>query len=103
MRRRRFSVHSGLLADLAEVRDYYRQIDPALATRFLDSYAKSLRRIKENPLVPREYLAGWRRVVLVPFPYLVVFSVDDESIDVTALLHTHRDPETNRAVLEQRS
>ncbi|MCL2850226.1 MAG: type II toxin-antitoxin system RelE/ParE family toxin [Micrococcales bacterium] len=101
--KRRFKVHPGVLADLADARNYYREIDPALAARFFLSYANSLQHIRKNPLVPREYVPGWRRVVLVPFPYVVAFSVDDKSIDVTALLHARRDPQSNRAVLEQRS
>jgi len=41
--------------------------------------------------------------MLVPFGYMVAFAVDDEGVDVAALLHTRRDPQTNRAVLERRS
>ncbi|MDR3068737.1 MAG: type II toxin-antitoxin system RelE/ParE family toxin [Cellulomonas sp.] len=100
---RRLRVHPDLLADVAEALDYYRQVDPALAARFFNSYTQGLRWIRGNPLAAREYVPGFRRVVLVPFPYLVAFAVDDEHVHVAALLHTRRDPQTNRTVLERRS
>ena len=59
--------------------------------------------IAKHPLVYVEYVSGFRRMVVVPFPYLLVFSAHDGVVIVDALLHVRRSPETNRAILAERS
>jgi plasmid stabilization system protein ParE len=47
-------------------------------------------RIRESPLSRPEYLHGTRYQKLKRFPYLVVFRVKDDAIDVLAVAHTSR-------------
>lgn len=103
MSSRSFRVHPDLLDDLRDAIDYYRRQDPGLPQRFVDAYAEALKQAEEFPLAGREYLSGFRRLVAVPFPYLLAYAVDDESVLVVALLHAQRDPSTNERILRSRS
>lgn len=71
--------------------------------RFTDAFVNTLRRVETHPLAAREYAAGYRRIVLVPFPYMLVFEVGPEDIYVAALLHSHRDPDVNETLVSSRS
>lgn len=103
MTKRHIRVHPELLDELKAALDYYRTIDPALPERFLSAYAARLGSISQHPLAAREYMPGFRRLVLAPFPYMIAFTVDDESVSVLALLHVLRDPRANRQVVQQRN
>jgi hypothetical protein len=95
-------VHPNLVNDIAEAIAYYGAQDGELPGRFIEAYAASLRRIEEYPLMVREYLLGYRRVVVLPFPYLLAYAVDDDGIYIAALLHVRRDPATNETILRSR-
>ncbi|MFV0463013.1 MAG: type II toxin-antitoxin system RelE/ParE family toxin [Nostocoides sp.] len=104
MTSRSLRVHPEFLDDLRDAIDYYRsQDDPILPERFVDAYAEALTHVEEHPLTGREYLPGYRRVVAIPFPYLLAYAVDDESVYVAALLHANRNPETNARILRSRA
>ena len=96
-------VHPDVLDDLREAITYYRDLDdPALPERFVNAYAEALNQIEAHPQAGREYLPGYRRVVALPFPYLLAYAVDEEVVHVAALLHAKRNPETNERILHSR-
>jgi len=102
MSREVLRVHPELINDLAEAVAYYGTQDVALPGRLIEAYVESLRRIAANPLIGREYLPGYRRVVALPFPYLLAYVVDDGGVYISALLHTRRDPTAIEAILRSR-
>lgn len=103
MTHRAVRVHPDVLsADVPEATAYYDEIDPKLADRLSQLIADALHQIEAHPLVFAEYIPGFRRVVLVPFPYLLAFAVHKDAIDVGALLHVQRDPATNENMLRSR-
>ncbi len=103
MTSRVFRVHPELLDGLREAIDHYRsQGDFTLPERFVAAYAEALTHIEEHPLTGREYVPGYRRQVAIPFPYLLAYAVDDESVCVAALLHANRNPDANARMLRSR-
>lgn len=96
-------VHPGVLSvDLPEATAYYDEIDPDLGDRLSRLIVDALHQIEAHPLVFAEYVPGFRRVVLVPFPYLLAFAVHDDAVQIDALLHVKSDPTTNESLLRSR-
>jgi len=96
-------VHPDVLSvDVPEATAYYDEIDPNLGDRLSQLIVDALHQIEAHPLVFAEYVTGFRRVVLVPFPYLLAFAVHDDAINIDALLHVKRDPATNESILRSR-
>ncbi|MCA0323781.1 MAG: hypothetical protein LCH60_14695 [Actinobacteria bacterium] len=81
---------------------YYDEIDPKLGDRLSELIVHAINQIEAHPLVFAEYVTGFRRVVLVPFPYLLAYAVHDDAINIDALLHVKRDPATNERILRSR-
>ena len=87
---------------MPEATAYYDEIDPSLGDRLSQSIVDAFHQIEAHPLVFAEYVTGFRRVVLVPFPYLLAFAVHDDAIHIDALLHVKRDPSANESTLRSR-
>ena len=59
---------------------------------FLDELDRVVRMIKSFPLAALEIEPEIRRSLLARFPYAVVYGIDDQTIVVIAVAHTHRKP-----------
>ena len=63
-----------------------------------DRIGRAVRNIGYFPAVGRRHeRTGTREYLVRGLPYLLVYTVDDESIEIIALFHTSRDPEAKRA------
>lgn len=75
-------------SDLEEISNYLRLHYPLLAAspvlRIYDA-SKSLKRLPERGRPGR--LNGTRELVLAPLPYLILYSVRDDSVNVLRILH----------------
>lgn len=104
MSQRHFRVHPDVLdTDLKDALRYYGDLDGSLASRLTESFIEALHHIESHPLASREYISDYRRIVLIPFPYMLVYAVDPESVYVVALLHNQRNPEANESLIAARS
>jgi plasmid stabilization system protein ParE len=78
--------------DLEEISDYLRFHHPAFSgptvTKIYDS-AKSLKRNPEKGRIG--HLVGTRELVLAPLPYVILYSVDLDAVNLLRILHTSRD------------
>lgn len=92
MSARRLIFHPGVEEDLADVVAYYREIDPSLAARFRLRFLDQVERVELYPESGAILFDSYRRVLLQRFPYMVVYLVGDERIDVLAVLNVRRDP-----------
>ncbi len=90
LRQRR--THVGVEADVIEVFDYYRAISPELPEQFLGRLRQSLDFVEHHPLAGGPLFESYRHVVLRRFPYMIVYAVTDETVDVLAAIHVRRDP-----------
>ena len=82
--------------DLEEAVSWYESRQPGLGLRLLDEFDYVMRRIAATPLQFPAIQAGVRRALLKRFPYSVYFVARDEQIEVIAMLHQHRHPDTWR-------
>jgi plasmid stabilization system protein ParE len=82
--------------DLEEAVSWYESRRPGLGLRLLDEFDYVMRRIAGAPLQFPAIHSQVRRALLRRFPYSVYFVADDEQIEVIAVLHQHRHPDTWR-------
>jgi hypothetical protein len=59
---------------------------------FLDELDRVVRLIRTFPLVALEIEPEIRRSLLARFPYALVYGIDDQTLVVIAVMHTHRQP-----------
>jgi plasmid stabilization system protein ParE len=89
-----YRFHSEARAEFRAAADWYRACSD-MAEPFVDAVELAVRRIRR---LPRSY-ARWpgiedevRRCVLKQFPFVVVYSVEEDGILLLAVAHTSRRP-----------
>ena len=82
--------------DLEEAANWYESRRPGLGLRLLDEIDYVMKRIAAAPLQFPTIRSGVRRALLKRFPYSVYFVAGDEQVEVIAVLHQHRHPDTWR-------
>jgi len=82
--------------DLEEAVSWYESRRLGLGLRLLDELDYVMNRIAAAPLQFPEIHSGVRRALLNRFPYSVYFVAGDEQVEVIAVLHQHRHPDTWR-------
>lgn len=92
MTRRVFVFHPGVEDDLAAIYDHYEQFDPALLSRLEARLDEQLERIEMFPESGLILFESYRRVLLKRFPYMAVYLVGANRIDVLAVVAVRRDP-----------
>jgi plasmid stabilization system protein ParE len=82
--------------DVHNAASWYENQRLGLGTRFVDELDYVANRIRISSFQFPEIHPAVRRGLLNRFPYSVYFSVSERSIEVIAVLHQHRHPETWR-------
>jgi toxin ParE1/3/4 len=83
--------------DLRSARDWYEGEREGLGFEFVDEVKAVIQRVESNPL---SFAIAYRttRICLVKrFPYIVVFRILADVLEVLAVIHGHRDPEVWKA------
>uniref|UniRef100_UPI004049AC05 type II toxin-antitoxin system RelE/ParE family toxin n=1 Tax=Flavobacterium sp. TaxID=239 RepID=UPI004049AC05 len=83
-------------SDVRESITWYKNINPIFSKRFTNSFSNSVKQIKENPYQYQIRYDEVRVVLLRTFPYLIHFSIDNETIVIKAVFHTSRDSKINK-------
>ncbi len=80
------------LADLAEIYAYIREDDPNAARNVLRRIRGSVTRLEDFPLSGRDGMVPGTHELVVPgLPYIVVYGVETDYVDIIAVFHTARD------------
>jgi len=79
-------------AEAAAARAWYHDRSPNAATAFVVELDAAVERIAEAPRLYPTYVAGTRRYLMRRFPFLVVYRVQDERVQVIAVAHGNRRP-----------
>lgn len=103
MTRRPVVLHPEVEHDLAAAFGHYEQFDPALPDRFEARLDEQIERIEMYPESGSVLFEAYRRVLLSRFPYMVIYIVRQDRIDVLAVLNTRRDPARIEADVVERS
>ena len=80
--------------DVEDVAIWYESQRPGLGLRFLDELDYVAERVTAAPFQFPEIHANVRRGMLNRFPYSVYFLVSDDRVEIIAVLHQHRQPDT---------
>lgn len=94
--------HPEVEGDIAAIYDHYDQFDPALPGRFEARLAEQIERIEMFPESGAVLFEPYRRVLLKRFPYMAVYVVRDDRIDVLAVMGVQRDPAWIEATVSER-
>ena len=78
--------------DLAESRDWYEAEVDGLGYDLVDEVRKAVNRVESNA---EQFAIEHRDARICPvkrFPFLVVFRIKGQQVEILALMHGHRDP-----------
>lgn len=79
------------LGDIEGIHDYIAQFDPAAAKRVVERIGHSIGRLNVLSLSGRPGVVAGTRLLAVPgLPYIVVYRVRGDKVDIIAVLHTAR-------------
>jgi plasmid stabilization system protein ParE len=91
---RSFIIQPDAEADIEAARDWYEQQKPGLGTTFVAAIDSCFRRIQAMPGIYAVVARGVRLARIQRFPYVVLYRLTDDTIEVLAVMHTSRDPQT---------
>jgi toxin ParE1/3/4 len=79
--------------DLEGISNYLYMHHPAFAASTIQRLYNAAKRLKEFPHAGRTgNKSGTRELVLAPLPYVMIYSVDDESVHILRFLHAAQGP-----------
>jgi toxin ParE1/3/4 len=73
--------------------NYYFDQNPKLAGEFFHHINTGLGNIKKSPFTFREVYKGIRKFIVKKFPFVIYFTVDNQTIKIIAIFHTSRNPQ----------
>jgi plasmid stabilization system protein ParE len=78
----------GALKTLSDTLTYYEAQQNGLAVRFLRSYDDQIDRLRDMPQIGRAgRVFGTRELIMQDFPFLIVYRVRKEHIQILRLIH----------------
>lgn len=80
--------------DLTQALDYYDAAVAGLGLDFLDEVERTIARILIQPEAWARISEKHRRCKMRRFPYGLIYSIQDECILVSAVMHLHRHPDS---------
>jgi toxin ParE1/3/4 len=79
----------------ADILDSYRSYEATqegLGRRFMDEIERTFDRILPNPFLYQEVETVIRRAITHAFPYLVFYTLDEQTVQILAVIHGAQDP-----------
>jgi hypothetical protein len=78
--------------ELVETIEWYEVQQKGLGNRFAQSLDIAKKRIVLFPDISAEIAHGIRRAIIKGFPYGLIYSIHEETIEIIAVAHLHREP-----------
>ena len=85
-------LHPEAVVEAAEAREWYAQRSPTAALRFLNELDRGIAEIAQHPMRWPEHLHGTRKYRLHRFPFLLVYRVGGDRVQLIACQHGKRRP-----------
>ncbi|MCD4726551.1 MAG: type II toxin-antitoxin system RelE/ParE family toxin [Pirellulales bacterium] len=85
-------IHPEAVAEARAAHEWYDARSPDASEAFLAELDVGIESVRTAPELYPQYLHGTRRYLLRRFPYLIVFRVVSEAVQVVAIAHTRRRP-----------
>lgn len=84
--------HPNAVEEASEARRWYSEIDPALGRAFADELERAIARVAAAPERWACHLHGTRAFLLHRFPYLLVYRLLADRVQIIAIQHAKRRP-----------
>ena len=84
--------HPEASKEIDEAFDWYEANQPGLGPKFIDEAESAIHRIRNYPHLHPHVFKDVRKAVIPIFPYGIIYSVNEEVIEVYAVAHLHRKP-----------
>jgi hypothetical protein len=78
--------------ELIETIDWYEIQQVGLGKRFAQALDLTKRRISIFPEISSEIAHGIRKAIIKGFPYGLIYSCHEETLEIIAVAHLHREP-----------
>ncbi|WP_040619649.1 type II toxin-antitoxin system RelE/ParE family toxin [Rhodovulum sp. PH10] len=78
------------VADLQKIRDYIAHDDPAAARSVVQRIEQSIDRLRTLPWSGRPGASGTRILVVPGLPYVAIYRVGEDGVEIVAVFHTAR-------------
>ena len=88
----RYEFHPEAEAEFIEAAAYYEQDVPGLGERFAREVRRAIERLLEYPELGPPIDADLRRLMLIRFPYSLIYSFTSDLLRVVAVAHARRRP-----------
>ena len=88
----RFVYAAAAVAEVNEALAYYKAIDPNLSKRMVREIDDALNLAQQFPEGWHPLGGGLRQLRLKSFPYVLVYTTDNDGIAIVAFANTHRRP-----------
>ena len=85
-------VHPAAIREAKNARRWYQRRSEDAGIRFSAELNSAFDKIQTHPLIYAGYLRGTRRYLLPRFPYLVVYRILSDRIQIVAVAHGRRRP-----------
>lgn len=97
-----FSITSAAEEELSAAIRYYREIDHALAVRFLREFETVIDRVLRFPESGHFRGELYRIALIRGYPYCVAYTVEGENLIVEAVAHLRRGPDYWKQLVNRR-
>ena len=84
--------HEQARAEADAAADFYKDKQPSLAIRYLDSLEDALHRIQRYPQAYRQVEQNLRKCRVTHFPYGIIYRVQADFVEIIAVMHLRREP-----------
>ena len=84
--------HAEASKEVDEAFEWYESQQVGLGLKFVEEAEATIHRILHFPQLHSTILKELRRAILPVFPYGVIYSISEDSIEVYAIAHLHRKP-----------
>ncbi len=88
----KYVFHPEALTEYAQAVEYYLQKNPKIAQAFIDAVEETVSRIRETPTRYSIFDEDIRRCMTRKFPYSVLYTIEQDSILILAIMHFSRKP-----------
>lgn len=79
-------------AEVLQAADWYDTQRPHWGQLFLEAYLQTIEHIRWNPNSYQRVGRACRRAVMLRFPFIVVYRITDDTIDIIGVLPTRASP-----------
>lgn len=78
--------------DIQDAFDWYQMQSEFAAAYFVERLEEAIAIISNKPLIFQLVHLTFRQVGLNPFPYVIVYSVDNDTVNIYRVFHTSKNP-----------